>query len=122
MVRNFKTLNIWKRSRALVSTIYELTTSFPDDKKFGLTSQIRRASVSVPSNIAEGCGRGTEKDLSRFLDISIGSLCEVETQLYIASDLNFLEKEQIAPLIDETTQIRKMMLGYKGTLRSQVSG
>ena len=90
MIKNFKNLSIWQRSRSLVKVIYLATNDFLKDKIFGLTAQIRRAAISIPSNIAEGCGRNTNKDLSRFLDISIGSICEVETQLYLAFDLEFI--------------------------------
>ena len=116
MIRNFHNLNIWKRSRALVKSIYEMTKSFPDEEKFGLTSQIRRAAISIPSNIAEGCGRQTIKELKRFLDISLGSACEVETQIYLSNDLTFITKEKANTLIDEVTQIRKMIAGYKNSL------
>ncbi len=113
MIRNFHTLNIWKRSRAFVKSIYETTKAFPVDEKFGLTSQIRRAAVSIPSNIAEGCGRQTEKELKRFLDIALGSACEVETQIFLSNDLDFISNEKFTALIDEITQIRKMIAGYK---------
>lgn len=116
MVRNFKTLDIWKRSRTYVKTIYLTTAKFPGTEKFGLTSQLNRASISVPSNIAEGCGRKTEKDLSRFLDIAIGSTCEIETQIYLAYDLEFISNEAMDKLLDEITQIRKMIIGYQKTL------
>lgn len=87
MKHHFKSLAIWERSRILVQHIYEVTKGFPDDEKFGLVSQMRRAAVSVPSNIAEGCGRKGNKELIQFLHISTGSLCELETQLYLSYDL-----------------------------------
>ena len=93
MRHNFKNLEIWKRSRALVRVIYEQTNSFPAEEKFGLTLQIRRSAISVPSNIAEGCGRGTDKQLMQFLNISIGSLCELETQIYLTNDLQFIDNQ-----------------------------
>jgi len=79
MRHNFLHLEIWKRSRKLVKIIYQTSKSFPSEEKFGLTSQIRRAAVSVPSNIAEGCGRDTDPQLKNFMNIAIGSICEVET-------------------------------------------
>lgn len=93
MKHNFKNPEIWKRSRALVKVIYEETNNFPSEEKFGLTLQVRRATVSVASNIAEGCGRGTDKQLAQFLNISIGSLCELETQIYLANDLEFIDNK-----------------------------
>ncbi|GJM36535.1 MAG: four helix bundle protein [Saprospiraceae bacterium] len=116
MIRNFKTLDIWNRSRLFVKTIYLITKEFPDTEKFGLTSQINRASVSVPSNIAEGCGRKSIKELSHFLDIAIGSTCEVETQIYLGKDLDYISIETMEKLVDEIAQIRKMIIGYQKTL------
>lgn len=117
MKHNFYNLEIWKRSRILVKTIYEQTRQFPAEERFGLTFQIRTAAVSVPSNIAESCGRGTDKQLVHFLDISIGSLCELETQVYVAMDLNFLEDKQHETLIAEITAVRKMIMGFKNSIK-----
>ena len=116
MIKNFKNLSIWKRSRSLVKSIYLATNDFPKNEMFGLISQIRRAAISIPSNIAEGCGRTTNKELSRFLDISIGSICEIETQLYLAFDFKFISKENAKALIDEIVEIRKMIIGFQKTL------
>lgn len=117
MKHNFYNLEIWKRSRALVKTIYEQTRQFPSEERFGLTSQIRRAAVSVPSNIAEGCGRGTDKQFAQFLDISIGSICELETQVYLAYDLSFIDIKQQEILIVEIMAVRKMIMGFKASLK-----
>jgi len=92
MKHHFNNLNIWKLSRVIVKDIYITTRSFPNEEKFGLTSQMCRCAVSVPSNIAEGCGRGTDNQLSHFIDIAIGSLCELETQVYLAFDLDYIEE------------------------------
>lgn len=116
MIRNFKTLDIWKRSRQLVKEVYLLTDAFPIEEKFGLISQLRKSAVSIPSNIAEGCGRQSEKELSRFLDIAIGSNCELETQIYLGYDLNFLTLETMEVLSKEITEIRRMIIGYQRTL------
>ena len=94
-MHRFKELEIWKRSRIFCSKIYSLTNNFPDSEKFGLTNQLRRASVSVPSNIAEGSSRKSNKDFSRFLEITLGSCYEIETQLLIAFDLNFIKEEEL---------------------------
>lgn len=90
MVRDFKKLEIWKEARALNKEIYLLTKKFPSDEKFGLTSQLRRATVSVSSNIAEGCGRRTNKDFAHLLYNALGSLKEVESQLFLALDLEYI--------------------------------
>lgn len=93
MAHKFKELQIWRRSRAFCSVIYKLTADFPETEKFGLVNQLRRASVSIASNIAEGSSRSSNKDFVRFLTISIGSDYEIETQLLIAHDLNFISEQ-----------------------------
>lgn len=117
MKHNFKQLAIWRRSKDLVKDIYEKTKHFPGEERFGLGLQIRKSAVSIPSNIAEGCGRGTEPQLARFLDIAIGSSCELETQLYLTMDLDFVKNDQGEALISELVEIRKMMIGFKNTLQ-----
>ena len=83
-MHNFKELKIWQKGRELVSEIYTLTKSLPKDEQYGLISQMRRAAISIPSNIAEGSGKGSDKEFCRFLDITNGSACELETQIYLA--------------------------------------
>lgn len=117
MIRNFKSLDIWRRSRQLVKEVYLATEQFPSDEKFGLISQIKRSAVSVPSNIAEGCGQKTEKQLKYYLNIAIGSSCELETQLYLSFDLSFISEHEMAELTREITEIRKMIIGYQKTLK-----
>lgn len=80
-MNRYKNLEIWKRSVALATEVYELTNSFPQEEKYGIIAQIRRCAVSVPSNVAEGAGRGSKKDFKRFLNIAYGSIYELETQL-----------------------------------------
>lgn len=118
MRHNFEKLEIWKESRKLVKLIYLLSKDFPSDEKFGLTSQIRRAAISVPSNIAEGCGRGTNAQLCHFLDVAIGSLCEVESQLFLASDLDFISREELSDHRKEIIHIRKMTIRFKNFLKN----
>lgn len=84
-----KELKVWQKGIELVKSIYEITKSFPANEQFGLTSQMRRTAVSIPSNIAEGCGRNSNKELTHFLYIALGSAAELETQLIISHDLNF---------------------------------
>ena len=117
MRHNFLNLEVWKRSRNLVKEIYLSSQKFPSEEKFGLTSQLRRSAISVPSNISEGCGRGTVPQLKNFLDIAIGSLCELETQVYLSFDLGYIKLELSQKLLDEITQIRKMILGFQKSLR-----
>ncbi len=121
MRHNFKKLAIWKRARKFVSLIYKLTDKLPSSERFGLIDQMRRAAVSIPSNIAEGCGRSTDKDLCRFLYIANGSLCELETQLYLLSDLNYVKAEDLKEIALELVEIRKMLQSFILTLSSSKS-
>ena len=116
-MHRFKDLEIWKRSRVFSSKIYEVTSKFPDSERFGLTNQLRRASVSIPSNISEGSSRNSNKDFSRFLEIAIGSAYEIETQLLISKDLNLVSEETLELLISELIEITKMMSKFRSTLR-----
>lgn len=93
----------------LVTSIYKLTSEFPDDEKFGLTSQIKRSAVSIPSNIAEGYGRNYRKDYSRFLQISRGSLYENQTQMEIAVNLSFLKEEDLKEIKELSLEVEKML-------------
>jgi four helix bundle protein len=93
-MHNFKELKVWKESMELARKIYKVTKLFPNEEKFGMTSQLRRCSVSIPSNIAEGCGRNSNKEFGHFLNISIGSSYELETQILLATDFEYLTIEQ----------------------------
>ena len=117
MKHNFNKLEIWKRSRTLVKEIYLLSKKFPKDELFGLTSQIRRATVSMPSNIAEGVSRSTNPQIIHFLDISIASSCEVETQLYLSFDLEYIFESDLNRLVDEISQIRRMTINFQNKHR-----
>ncbi len=116
-MHQFKELIIWKKSRQFCSTIYLITSSFPSEEKFGLTNQLRRACVSIPSNIAEGSSRNSNKEFGRILEIAIGSAYEIETQLLIASDLGFLEIEKQEKLINQLEEIIKMLSRFKSSLK-----
>ncbi|MCF8272642.1 MAG: four helix bundle protein [Flavobacteriaceae bacterium] len=116
-MHKFKDLEIWKRSRFFCSKIYAITSSFPESEKFGLTNQLRRASVSIPSNIAEGSSRKSNKDFSRFLEIAIGSCYEIETQLLIANDLNFISENELQQHSTELNEITKIISRFKSTLK-----
>ncbi len=118
-MHQFKELIIWKKSRFFCTEIYSITASFPHDEKFGITNQLRRASVSIPSNIAEGSSRHSNKDFSRFLEIAIGSGYEIETQLLIASDLGFLKLENLDSLLFKLEEIIKMISKFRSNLKIQ---
>ena len=106
-MHRFKPLKMWKQSRAFCTEIYAATTSFPANEKFGLTNQLRRALVSIPSNIAKGSARNSNNDFSRFLDIAVGSAYEIETKLLISYDLNFIPKEKLTTLNQKLESIPK---------------
>ncbi|MGH8616817.1 MAG: four helix bundle protein [Burkholderiales bacterium] len=109
-------LEAWKCARELVRNIYTLTQSFPREEVFGLTSKMRRAAVSVPSNIAEGAARTSRKEFAQFLNIARGSLSELETQLLIASDLGYIESK--APVFDTIDHVSRLLTGlHKSLLR-----
>jgi four helix bundle protein len=94
-VKSYKELLIWQKGISIVLKVYKLTKNFPNDEIYALTSQLKRASVSIPSNIAEGFGRQTDKSFNHFLNISRGSLNEIETQLIIAKELGFIQDENL---------------------------
>ena len=115
-MHNFKELKVWQNARVLTKEIYFLSRQFPQEERFGLTAQMRGCAVSVTSNIAEGSGRGTNKDFSHFLNISIGSSCELETQLIIAFDLEFISSEELNNFTEKIQEIRKMLIGLQKKL------
>lgn len=106
-MRDFRKLTIWSQSIDLVLLIYKLTTKFPDSERFGLQSQMRRAIVSVPSNIAEGCSRTSQIDFKRFLEISLGSLFELESQLIIVEKLGFIDEQELEEMIVKVSGLQK---------------
>ncbi|MGV8134388.1 MAG: four helix bundle protein [Mangrovibacterium sp.] len=115
-MNNFKELTVWKRSIEMVGKIYSTTTGFPKEEIYGIVNQIRRAAVSVPSNIAEGAGRNTGKEFAHFLAIALGSCFELETQLIIAKNLGFLPEEELNRLEDSLGEIQKMLRGLQKSL------
>lgn len=116
MKHEFKELKIWQNARILNIDIYRLSGHFPKEEKFGLTSQIRRASVSIASNIAEGSGYQSDVMFVKYLNISLGSLCEVETQLYLAMDIGYLQTETIEPIIKQIESLKRMILSFRKRL------
>lgn len=116
-MHRYKDLKFWQLSRTFCKDIYTVTKSFPSDKKFGLISQLRRASVSIPSNIAEGASRKSNKDFKRFLTISLGSCYEIETQLLLSCDLGFINNKELDILNNTLSQIIKMMSKFSSSLK-----
>jgi len=117
MKHNFKNLTIWKRSRTFVKDIYTSSSQFPKEELFSLTNQLRRAAISIPSNISEGCGRSTKPQLVHFLDLAIASSCEVETQLYLSFDLNYINEKDKNHLTQEVSEIRRMIISFQNKFR-----
>ena len=109
MLKNYKELNVWQKSYKLCLHIYKVTKRFPKDEMYGLTSQIRRSAVSIPSNIAEGYGRKTTLEYVRFLYIAYGSVCELETQTMISGDLDYVEKKGLQELKEEIGDVERML-------------
>jgi four helix bundle protein len=107
-INTHRDLIVYKKSILFVSEIYRITLQFPEAEKFGLVSQLRRASVSIPVNIAEGSGRKSSKELQHFLNISMGSISEVETLLEISKNLNILDNEKFADMGFKLSELRKM--------------
>jgi four helix bundle protein len=112
-----KDLEVWKKSMDLVVRLYQITKLFPDSEKYGLTSQMRRAAVSIPSNIAEGAARKGNKELLQFLYIAIGSLSELETQYLIAVRLEFVTKEDAFE--QQLIEVKKLLIGFKNYINKK---
>jgi four helix bundle protein len=113
---NHKDLDVWKRSMDLVEEIYKTTSNFPSSEIYGLTNQLRRASVSIPSNIAEGAARKGDKELLYFINIAIGSVAEIETQLLIAVRLEYINEDN--SIFASATEVRKLLLGFRNYLNN----
>lgn len=116
-MHNFKELKIWQHSRKFVKDVYLLTATFPSEEKFGLISQMRRSAISIPSNIAEGSGRNTPKDFSHFLNTSLGSAYELQTQIYLSLDLELISTEKMDELNLALEEIQKMIHGLIKSIR-----
>ena len=116
-MHNFKNLKIWLKSRLLVKEVFLLTRDFPAEEKFGLVSQILRSAYSIPSNIAEGSGRSSNKEFSRFLDLSLGSAFELKTQIILASDISYLSEEKLQHKQSLLQEIQKMIYSFKTNLK-----
>ena len=108
----FRNLLIWQKSMDLVTKIYSSTQQFPKEELFGLTSQIRRSAISIPSNIAEGYGRDSNKEYLRFLNISISSLFEMQTQLEIAKNINYINETDFNKIYEDSREIERMLTSF----------
>jgi len=109
MLKNYKELNVWQKSYEFCLKVYRITAKFPNEERYGLSSQIRRSAVSISSNIAEGYGRKTTLDYIRMLYISYGSVCELETQILLAGDLGFIEIGELGTAKKDIAEIERML-------------
>ena len=115
-MKTHKDLDVWRLSIELVVKVYKLTNTYPKEEIYGIVSQMRRCSVSVPSNIAEGAGRSSLKEFSHFLSIALGSLAELETQIIISQKLDYMHQVDFDTLLTELTTIRRMTIGLKKSI------
>ena len=117
-MRDFRELKVWEKSHLLTLAIYKATAEFPREELYGLTSQIRRSTASIPANIAEGCGRNGKKEFARFLQIAFGSASETDYHLLLARDLNFLKQDAHAKLSNDLHEIMRMLSAFLQKLRA----
>jgi four helix bundle protein len=117
-MRNFKQLKIWQKGFDIATNSFKLTSTFPKEEKYGLTSQITKSAVSIPSNVAEGSSRSSNKDYSRFIEISLGASFELETQVLIADAVNFGQKEIRDTILRDLDEEQKMLMSFMNRLNS----
>jgi four helix bundle protein len=119
-VESYQDLEVWKQAKDLVRHIYELTKGFPKEEQFGLINQLRRAAVSIPSNIAEGCGRNHFKDSIQLFFISRGSLYDVETQILFAANLKYISKEELNQTLADLKSCKRLLMDLLTTIKAKV--
>ncbi|MGB8990485.1 MAG: four helix bundle protein [Desulfobaccales bacterium] len=117
-MQDFKNLKVWQKGHGLTLEIYRTTETFPGNELYGLTSQMRRSCVSIPANIAEGCGRNSDPEFARFLTISMGSAAELEYHLLLARDLGFITQANYEKLDKDTTEIKQMLTNFIKKLKA----
>ena len=116
-MNNFRELKVWQKARVHTKNSYAILKKFPPEELYGLTSQIKRATISITSNIAEGSGRNTDVDFSRFLDIALGSCFEVDSQYILSLDLGFINETDYQEINSEITEIERMLIGLINSIR-----
>jgi four helix bundle protein len=117
-MHNFRELVVWQVAMMLAKQVYEITALFPSNEKYGLVSQLNRSVVSIPANIAEGSGRGSDKEFSHFLSIALGSAYELETHLLLAQSFGFVEPDQFSVVLELVQKIQKMINKFKDRLKN----
>lgn len=116
---NFRNLQVWQKSMTLTTNIHFSTKNFPKEEIFGLTSQIRRSSISIPSNIAEGFGRDSNKEYLRFLNVSIASLFELQTQLEIGKNIEYLTEQEFNKIYEDSRELERMLVSFINKIRER---
>lgn len=117
-MQNYKNLLVWQKAHLLVKEVYVVSNAFPKDELYGITSQLRRAAVSIPTNIAEGSGRGSDADFKRFLRIAFGSTSEVEYLIFLSKELHFIPESQAASIEKQVIEIKKMLSSLINKIKS----
>lgn len=117
-MKDFRELKVWEKGHRMTLAVYRATATFPRDELYGLTNQIRRSCASVPANIAEGCGRGSDADLARFLKVAAGSASELEYHILLANDLGLLEARQYEHLTAAVTEVKRMLASFIQKLKA----
>lgn len=111
-MKDFRELKVWEKSHQLTVAVYKATSKFPKEELYGLTSQMRRSCSSIPANIAEGCGRGSDADFARFLQMAMGSASEIEYHLLLARDLNLLDDPSYECFANDVTEVKRMLASF----------
>ena len=117
-MRDFRKIQVWEKAHQFTLQVYKITSGFPKEELYGLTSQMRRAAASIPSNLAEGCGRDTQPELARFVHIAGGSASELEYQLILAHDLGYINGETYPQLESEINEIKRMLNGFEKAVQA----
>ncbi len=117
-MKDFRDLKVWEKAHQLTLSVYRATRTFPKEELYGLTSQIRRASASIPANVAEGCGRGGDAEFARFLQIAMGSASELEYHLLLVHDLNLLEAKEYETLAEKVIEVKRMLTSFLQKLKA----
>lgn len=116
-MQDFRNLKVWEKAHTLTLDVYRGTRDFPADERYGLTSQLRRSSASVPANLAEGCARGGDIDFARYVNVAAGSASETDYHLLLARDLGYLPEPVYKPLFEQVSEIKRMLNSFERTLR-----
>jgi four helix bundle protein len=118
-MKDYRNLKVWEKGHQVVLDVYKITLRFPKDELYGLTNQIRRAAASIPANIAEGCGRGSNTDFNHFLKIAMGSASELDYHLFLANDLGFMDKSNYTELAAKVDEIKRMLASLISKIKAE---